>query len=159
MTLLLFVLLVLLGACATPEPTSPAFAAPANTAIRSPKNAASNVSTQSVPLVKGMPATQVVALLGEPAEKKPMKTASGSGEIWVYRRSFEEHDGYAPAGSTVVQEYGTPGPTGERAVVYRERALYTEQYRYVDETTLILIVAGQVVEWDRSRKGGAPFTK
>lgn len=146
--------LLAFAACATaPTPSAPAKAKP------SVNRTTLTGSTTAVSLTKAMPASQVVILLGEPAEKKPMKTNSGTGEIWIYRRLFEQQDGFVPAGSTVVQEFGTPGPTGERAVTLRERSLFTEQYRKVDETTLILIVAGQVVEWDRTIKIGQSFTK
>lgn len=117
------------------------------------------VSTTTVQLAKAMPATQVIALLGEPEEKKNMKTASGAGEIWIHRRSFEERDGFAPAGSRLVTEYGTIAPSGERMVTYSQRPNFTELYRKVDETTLILIVGGQVLEWDRTRKAGPTFIK
>lgn len=106
-----------------------------------------------------MPASQVLTLLGEPKEKKPMKTASGSGEIWIYLRTFEEGHGYVPAGTETVQEFGPVSPTGARTVTVREQPIFKEQFRSVEETTLILIVADQVVEWDRTRKLGQPFTR
>lgn len=149
------------GACATaPTPKSTSML-PSSThpAPRIDKAAASTSSTSAVLLAKAMPASQVVTLLGEPAEKKPLKTASGSGEIWVYRRSFEEHHGHVPAGSTTVQEFGPVGPTGIRAVTTREQPIFKEQFRTIEETTLILIVADQVIEWDQTRQSGQPYTR
>jgi hypothetical protein len=133
--------------------------APSSKVAGTPGTFAAGASTSTVPLTKEMPAERVLALLGQPSEKKPMKTASGSGEIWIYRRNFQEQHGSAYEGTSMDVEFGPADPSGSRTRTVVPKTHYTPQYRRVDETTLILIIGDRVVEWDRTRSVGPTYTK
>lgn len=145
-------ILVFLAGCATTVPST------TNTPEKGPAFKTGD-STGKVKLRNGMPVKELQAALGEPSEKKMIKTTSGAGEIWIYRRAFEVvqriEQGSAPVaamGQSFVQ-VTSGGRTTEVPVASAgnvQPVPTVEEYRQVKETTLIFIVDGQVTTWDRT---------
>jgi hypothetical protein len=94
-------------------------------------------------LEKGMPAAQIVQLVGEPDEISPLKGNEGQAETWIYRRKI---------GQTVHQTANTEtslpamtgftanGPTIGRVIVPDYRLKYVRAY----QVTALLMVDGRL---------------
>ena len=77
-------IVLLAAALAWPVAAQTAPVAPASNA---PNPAPASVATPGKPaLDKGMTGEEIVALIGKPAEVKPMTVGDGKAEVWTYRR-------------------------------------------------------------------------
>jgi hypothetical protein len=98
-------------------------------------------------LEKGLPAAQVIALLGAPAATKPFSTAALNAEVWTYRRKISETVTQVPIRTTDIP-YINPR-TGQMDT--RPEPVYENQHLFVIETVELLIVEQRLIEWKRSR--------
>ncbi len=98
------------------------------------------------PLEKGMTAEQILALIGKPAEVKPIeapKGLQGPAEIWVYRRTMGTQTVQYPTGERDVPVYGGIG--ADQTMKTRKELIYTLKHVTVYRVTSLLMVDGRLV--------------
>ena len=94
-------------------------------------------------LTANLTADQVRALLGAPAEVRPMKSSQGPAEIWIYRRTI-------PGGTSLVatrtfERPATNPLTGQQTTVLEPD--YSQETRTVKQELQLLMYAGKLVTW------------
>jgi hypothetical protein len=135
--LFLFAGFVLAGCTAPTEP------------VAAPASAASALAA----LKKGQTATQVKALLGEPASIRPFPASvAGLGaEEWVYRRVLAESERQVPI---TTREVPAVNPITGLPFTVNE-PVYETQAGAVVEVTALLMVEDRLIAWKSQREAGS----
>ena len=97
-------------------------------------------------LTVNMTAEQVRALLGQPVVVRPMNSAQGSAEVWIYRRAVS---GGVDLVATGTQEIPATNPlTGQQTTVLEP--VYSQESRTVEQELQLLMYDGKLVSWKRA---------
>jgi outer membrane protein assembly factor BamE (lipoprotein component of BamABCDE complex) len=139
------VVFTLLAGCATPPPSSSA--AGGKTAAVAP---ATEPAGPESALKRGMTPEEVKAIMGEPAEIKPMKSPAGAAEIWVYLRRSQGRTQQIMVGtkSTPMMTTNSNGDLVTTQTI--EEPILRQQIEIIDETVSLLIFEGRYTEQNRT---------
>ena len=132
----------LLSGCATTAPTTApaAVTQPAATSPDGPERA----------LKKGMTAEAVRAIMGEPAEIKPMQSPVGQAETWTYHRRTSGVTQQVQVGTraTALSAIGGDGQAHVTQTI--EEPVFAQKVEIVDETISLLMFDGRLLEQKKS---------
>lgn len=140
---------LLAGGCTSPSSSSaPAVDAPVPAAPPAP--AAPSALQQ---LRKGLPSAEVIALLGEPQERKRITREGVEAWIWIYQRTYS---GPKRQVTTSMREVPYVDPiTGVMRML--QEPVYEIESTYITETTELLLHAGLLLEWKQHRTTDRDF--
>lgn len=94
-------------------------------------------------LTANLTADQVRALLGPPAEVRPMKSSQGPAEIWIYRRTAAKDVSLV---ATHTQDLSVMNPrTGSMETM--PAPVYDQETRTVKQELQLLMFEGKLVTW------------
>lgn len=131
---------ILAGAlCAVAGPLGAADAPPAKATGEKPPAA-------KRALEKGMPAEEIIKLIGKPAEIKPMPVpegGTGKAEMWIYRRSGGTRSIQVPVGTRQVP--GFVGINQELSAQHRTEVIYGPKTIRIFNVTSLLMFNDQLV--------------
>lgn len=98
---------------------------------------------------KGMTASEVRKLVGEPKEIKPFKASDlKNSEVWVYQHKVAERTRLVTVGTREVPVADTM--TGKAGVI--QESVLGNEYLTVPETVELLMIEGQLIELKRKPK-------
>jgi hypothetical protein len=106
-------------------------------------------------LDRGMSAAEVKAIVGQPLQVRPMKTAEGNAEVWTYRRELENHTRQTATQIEFVPAFSGIGATGQSMIRTRPQEVYSLENIVTDQVTELLMFDGQLVkgkQWNESRR-------
>ncbi len=155
--LLAAVAIALAAGCAG-APPSPAARARSPAAAATPDGADPRTALISAPrgpeaaLEKGMTAEMVRRVMGgAPAEILPMRTAAGTAEIWVYRRTTQGSVRQVQVGTKSIPIAWATGTDGQQRVLQSiDEPILRMQTEIFDETVQLLVFGGRFLEQKRS---------
>ncbi len=105
--------------------------------------------TEKFVVKRGMPAEELVAVLGEPDIRQPVAEYSVDAEIWVYNRTVGSDSKMVLMG-TERRAFWDPI---RRQVYYLDMPVYQPEVTAAVEVSEIMMVKDQVYSWER-RTGG-----
>lgn len=137
-------LFAFLAGCSSMPPPSPAKDASAGSTVAAAGNGPERT------LQKGMTAEAVKRIMGEPAEIKPMQSAAGKAEVWVYQRtsSMPVQQVQVSTRSTDITTIGSDGQAHVTQSI--GEPVFAQQIQIVDETISLLMFDGKYVEQKQS---------
>lgn len=131
-------MIALLAACietstSPPSPGANPGAVPAAVASNGPEKS----------LKRGMTADAVKAIMGSPAEIKPMKAPTGTAEIWVYHRTTTGQVNEIQVGtnSTPISTINSNGQTTVLRTI--DQPIFQQQTEFIDESIYLLMFDGR----------------
>jgi hypothetical protein len=137
-------LFAFLAGCSSMPPPSPAKDARAGSTVAAVGNGSERT------LQKGMTAEAVKRIMGEPAEIKPMQSAAGKAEVWLYRRTSSVPVQQVQV-STRSTDITTIGGDGQARVAQRiEEPVFAQQIQIIDETISLLMFDDKLIEQKES---------
>jgi len=99
-------------------------------------------------LEKGMPAEEVIRLIGKPAEIKPMETTEGKAETWIYRRELGHQTRQVVTGMRQVPTYVGPGmgdgADAQSGMSMRGEPIYQMETTTTYQVTSLLMFDGKL---------------
>lgn len=128
----------------------PAFAAKKNE--KAPDRAAAQPAAEEKPagpearLVKGMPAAEVLKVMGRPADVSPMETPSGKAEIWRYRERVSETSTQVQVGSKPITISQVGADNQIHTITVAEEPIYKMQMTARDRVVALLVFNDQYLE-------------
>lgn len=146
-------LLAVLSGCANTPTTSDSQseipAAAAAVAVPSGKEAG---------LQKGMTAEEVKAVMGDPAEIKPLKSPTGKAEIWIYHRSTRGSERQIQVGTKSTPITSVNSSTGTTNVMQTiDEPIFKDQVEIIDETINLLMFDGRFMQLNRAVQSHMQF--
>jgi hypothetical protein len=101
-------------------------------------------------LKRGMTPEEVKAIMGDPAETKPMKSAVGKAEIWVYHRTTRGQVRQVQVGtnSTPITTTSSSGQTSVLQTI--DEPIFQQQTEIIDETIYLLMFDGRYQQLNRT---------
>lgn len=145
--LILLVPLAVPAAWASATPAAAAAEKPAPAATATPQNFPTEFKTETGAVVKrSMTAAEVLALLGEPKEKRPMKAGDEMAEIWVYRRETVKAEPKTLSSDTIVTD-----DNGQGFVKTVSVPTYRLEQTTIVETRELLMYRGRLLNWKETR--------
>jgi len=138
-------LIALLAGCASTPSSSPV--AGDHSAANSTKTAPGEPESS---LQKGMTAEAVKAIMGEPSEIKPMKSAAGLAEIWIYHRKTQGSVQQIMIGVDAHPISATSSNGSMGFAQTTAAPILRQQAEIIEETVNLLIFDGKLVEHTRS---------
>jgi len=97
-----------------------------------------------------MTAAEVKAIMGQPADIKPIETPIGTAERWVYRRSTRGAARQVQVGTNSTQVSSINSSTGSTNVMQTiDEPIYKMQTQVFDETINLLVYDGKFMKMNR----------
>jgi hypothetical protein len=138
-------MLALLAGCSAATTSSPAPAAPATS-----PTAPLVPGGPEARLKKGMTATAVRQIMGDPAEIKPMKAPTGKAAIWIYHRSIIGMEEQVQVGTRSTDISSMQGSSSAGMPGKIEEPIFRRQTPVTDVTTNLLMFDDTLIDWNQT---------